>query len=221
MTSALFLQGQIVLDSTSELPNSPPAPRLDRPPLGLPSGSVRALLTLLIVGVVIVEVIRGNPVKLLWTETLMIVLAHYFTSRRFVRLPPDVVKQLETAGHLESETNPLWLPRHSIRALVILAFVGLAVYQYQEHRLFQAETLSILITVFAYLIGVVGRGVLDWWFRSHGGHRAVWWDDLKAATVLLVLGATAMMYFIGRADSLPEKAHLATLGLVLFYFGSR
>jgi hypothetical protein len=30
-----------------------------RPPLGLPSGSVRALLTLLIVAVVITQVVRG------------------------------------------------------------------------------------------------------------------------------------------------------------------
>src|SRR5262249_36360605 len=54
-----------------------------RPPLGLPNGSVRALLTLLIVAVVFVQVARGHQIEALWTETLMIALAHYFTSRRF------------------------------------------------------------------------------------------------------------------------------------------
>ena len=52
-----------------------------------PSGSIRGLLTLLIVAVIIAEVARGRSVEILWTETLMIALAHYFTSRRFIQLP--------------------------------------------------------------------------------------------------------------------------------------
>src|SRR5688572_26309267 len=95
-----------------------------RPPLGLPSGSVRAILTLLIVAVVVVQVIRGTEVERLWIETLMIALAHYFTSRRFISLPPDVIRRLETEGHVEHEAHPLCLPRHSIRAILALTFIG-------------------------------------------------------------------------------------------------
>src|SRR5262245_17810489 len=84
-----------------------------RPPLGLPTGSVRALLTLLIVAVVVCETVRGRPVTELWSETLLIALAHYFTSRRFVGLSPQVLGQLERAGHIPQESNPLFLPRHS------------------------------------------------------------------------------------------------------------
>ena len=65
--------------------NEPTAPPDLRPPLGLPRGSVRALLTLMIVGVVAAKLIRGLQVELLWTETLMIALAHYFTSRQIGR----------------------------------------------------------------------------------------------------------------------------------------
>ena len=82
-----------------------PAPARHRPPLGLPSGSVRALLTLLIVAVVIAQVARGQAVEPLWVETLMIALAHNFTSRRFVSLPPELVRRLEAEGHLEEEAN--------------------------------------------------------------------------------------------------------------------
>ena len=69
-------------------------PPIDWPPLGLPRGSIRAVLTLLIVSVVIVQMIRGQEVGLLWTETLLIALAHYFTSRRLVTLPPDISRRL-------------------------------------------------------------------------------------------------------------------------------
>jgi hypothetical protein len=103
---------------------------------------VRALLTLLIVAVVLVQVARGQEVEPLWTETLMIALAHYFTSRRFIRLAPDVIRRLETEGQVEVESHPLYLPRHSIRAVLMLTFVGFAVYLYQQNQLFQPAALS-------------------------------------------------------------------------------
>ena len=192
-----------------------------RPPLGLPSGSVRALLTLLIVSVVIVQVVRGKEVEPLWTETLMIALAHYFTSRRFIDLAPDVVKHLEAEGHLEIESHPLALPRHSIRALLVLAFVGLAVYLHSEHKLFEPQSLSILGVVFAYLLGIVVRGILAWWTKGRKTPTVQLWEDLKATMVLLVLAITAAVYLFDRPDLLSHQLRNATLGLVLFYFGSR
>jgi hypothetical protein len=189
-----------------------------RPPLGLPGGSVRALLTLLIVAVVVAEVARGRAVESLWVETLMIALAHYFTSRRFVRLSPEVVRRLEAEGYLEGEANPLWLPRHSIRAVVVLAFVGLAVYLHQAGRLWESQALSLLGVVFAYLLGVLARSVWVWW---SGGRPSRRWGDLQAAVVLGVVGITAVAYLAGRPDLIPPQARNVPLGLALFYFGSR
>jgi hypothetical protein len=188
---------------------APPSPAI-RPPLGLPSGSIRALLTLLIVAVVVVQMGRGQEIELLWTETLMIVLAHYFTSRRFIRLSPEVIHRLTEEGQIEAEPRPLYLPRYSIRVLLILAFIGLAVYLYRQERLFHTQALSILGVVFAYLLGSVTR------IRSVRG-----WEDLKAVVVLLVLLSTAVLCLIGRGDWVPHQLRAITLGLVLFYFGSR
>jgi hypothetical protein len=192
-----------------------------RPPLGLPNGSVRALLTLLVVAVVIVEVGRGQEVGPLWTETLMIVLAHYFTSRRFVNLPPDVLSRLEAEGHLETESNPLHLPRHSIRVILAAAFLGLAVYLYRDHRLFDVQPLSLLGVVFAYLLGVTVRGAWAWWKRDHVTKSSRSWEDLKAIVVLAVLLYTAGAFLLNRPDLVPHHLLNVTLGLVLFYFGSR
>jgi len=192
-----------------------------RPPLGLPSGSVRALLTLLIVAVVMVQVARGREVEPLWTETLMIALAHYFTSRRFINLAPDVIRHLEAEGHVETEAHPLYLPRHSIRAILILAFIGLAVYLYRENQLFQLQALSILGVVFAYLLGIVARGLLAWWTKGRQTRTVRGWEDMKAVVVLLVLLFTAGAYLLDRADLVPRQLRNTTLGLVLFYFGSR
>ena len=178
--------------------------------MGLPRGSVRALLTLLIVAVVIVQLARGHEVELLWTETLMIALAHYFTSRRFIRLSPEVIRRLTEEGQIEAEPRPLYLPRFSIRIILVLAFVGLAVYLYRQDRLFQSQAMSILGVVFAYLLGIVGR------LRSAKG-----WEDFKAVIVLLVLLCTAIPCLMDRGDVVPHQLRDITLGLVLFYFGLR
>ena len=90
-------------DSEAQTTRTPIA---HRPPLGLPNGSVRALLTLLIVAVVISQVARGQHVSTLWTETLMIALAHYFSTRRFIKLAPELIHQLEAEGAVETELHP-------------------------------------------------------------------------------------------------------------------
>ncbi len=128
-----------------------------RPPLGLPNGSVRALLTILIVAVVIAQVARGQLVSTLWTETLMIAPAHYFSTRRFIKLPPELIHQLEAAGAVETELHPLYLPNRSIRIMIFAAFGGLAVYLYAQGRLFDSGALSILGVVFAYFFGTIAR----------------------------------------------------------------
>ena len=198
-----------------------PTPVPTRPPLGLPNGSVRALLTLMVVAVVVVLVARGDDVEVLWTETLLIAMAHYFTSRRFINLAPDVLRNLEAEGYLDAESNPLYLPRHTVRVVLILAFVGLAAYLYREHRLFELQTISLLGVVLAYLLGIVVRGLVSWW--AQGGHaRSVrGWEDVKALVVLGVMTYTATAYLVDRPDLVPHHLRSATLGLVLFYFGSR
>lgn len=182
---------------------------------------MRALLTLPIVAVVISQVARNRDLEPLWIETLMIALAHYFTSRRFINLPVDVMRRLEAEGHVEAEENPLYLPRFTIRALIVLAFCGLAVYTYYAGRLFDLRTLSILGVVAAYLLGILMRVLRQWWFRGRTTSRLAGWEDLKAAVVLIVLLAVAGAYLFDRADMVPSQLRNATLGMVLFYFGSR
>ena len=192
------------------------------PPLGLPVGSVRALLTLGIVGVVCMNLVRGDPPDVLWVETLLIALAHYFTSRRFVSLPADVVKRLEAEGVLENERQPLFLPRHSIRFLILGAFVGLAVYLHRENRLLNnGDAISLLGIVFAYLLGSAVRTVTGWLSRNRKTPPKRFWADARAVIVLAALATIAIPQFLDQRQVFHDNVHRAALGLVLFYFGSR
>lgn len=140
----------------------------------------------------------------------MIALAHYFTSRRFIKLSPEAIHRLTEEGQIDSESRPLYLPRYSIRTILILAFLGLTIYLYQQGRLFQSQAVAILGVVFAYLLGIVAR------MRSVRG-----FEDLKAIVVLVVLLCTAVPSLIDRSEWVPHQLRDITLGLVLFYFGSR
>jgi hypothetical protein len=192
-----------------------------RPPLGLPTGSVRALLTLLILAVVVHEIVLGRHVAVIWTETLVIALAYYFTYRRFVSLPRDVLVRLEQEGALPREPNPLGLPRHSIRVLIVLTIVGLGTYLYRENRLLEQQVLTIFGTALCYLLGVFISSFTAWCSKGHKTLAAHVWEDFKAVGVLLVIAATATLYFLGSPDLVPGWLQTTAVGLVLFYFGSR
>ena len=150
------------------------------PPLGLPVGSVRAILTLFVVSIVTLSVARGHDLDLVWTETLMIALAHYFTSRRFVSLPPEVLARIQKEGVLEYEGNPLFLPRHSIRLLIVGSFIALGVFLYRQQRLWEPRAISLLGIVAAYALGAIARSISSW-FGSRTGRRAsAGWGRLQS-----------------------------------------
>ncbi len=192
------------------------------PPLGLPTGSVRALLTLIVMAVVATKMVLNQPMESLWIETLLITLAHYFTSRRFVALSPQVMQRLEQEGVIEKERHPLYLPKNSIRTIIVGTFIGIGVFLYQEKRLFkEPESLALLCLVFAYLLGSIVRGITQWWTRRQPKPASGTWGDLRALIVLgaLLIAAVPELFF-------PEmKVHpvvdRVSLGLTLFYFGSR
>src|SRR5438105_1135441 len=102
-----------------------------RYPLGLPSGSVRALLTMIVVAVTCSDILNGRKIDPIWAETLMVALAHYFTSRRFVQLSPEVLRRFEAEGVITKEPLPLYLPRGTIRLMILAAFTGVFAFQFQ------------------------------------------------------------------------------------------
>lgn len=191
------------------------------PPLGLPVGSVRALLTLMVVGVVVSGIALRREVNTLWIETLLIALAHYYTSRRFVALPPDIRQRLENEGVLDKEQNPLFLPKHSIRFIILAAFIGLGVYLHNEGRLFEPQAIALLGTLAAYAAGLVWRGFSGWLNRKRTKPASGYLGDLRALLVLLILAVDAGFEVYGHSELLPREFHQVAMGLLLFYFGSR
>ncbi len=198
------------------------APRV-RKVLGLPPGSIRALLTLMTVGYIVAQTARGIQVSLLWFESLMIVLAHYFAHRRFVALSPAVRERLRAESLIEDEPNPLYLPKHSLRTIIVLAFAGLAVYLESQGRLRDKVSAPVFISVGSYFLGIGVGTLVAWWNRGKPRVDASWFESTKAAVTLFGVAAEILIQIFGWQHQIPygDKLEGVPLALMLFYFGSR
>ena len=213
---------RLLMDRKTRAPLLLMAPR-PKKTLGLPPGSIRALLTLMTVGFIVVQTARGIQVSLLWFESLMIVLAHYFAHRRFVPLSPAMREKLKAEDLIEDESYPLNLPRHSLRTIIVLAFVGLAIYLACQGRLRDRVAAPVFISVGSYFLGIGFGAVVAWWNKGKPATGASWFEDVKAVITLIAVALAIVVQIFGWQQSIPfgDKLEALPLALMLFYFGSR
>ncbi|MDR3633935.1 MAG: hypothetical protein P4L84_09030 [Isosphaeraceae bacterium] len=213
--------------SQTELAPTPSADWKRLYAFGWPAGSVRALMALIVFGTIwallVLRPEREVPEYL--RDLLFIVLGHYFA----VRSRASTVD--ENPG-----PPPLYLPRGSVRILLIAGFVGVAFLLRRHERLFQIEQnpgVVTLLLVFGFLLGVVLKQVGTWW-AGRGQATPRIWEDLRA---LVSLSAAALLAVVVWDQFLPGSPHwglheiklgLGRLGpahllsaIVGFYFGAR
>lgn len=181
--------------------------------LGLPAGSIRALLALAMFGAVWTHLLV-NPEHRLpeYLQNLMfIILGHYFAAR----------------GKPASETpgpNPLWLPRGVMRVVFIAGFVVIAALLVQQgHARFDdpgslSPGILTLVLVAGFLLGVVTTKLVC----ARKLPRPV--EDIRAvlslaAAVVLVL----MVFDVWEPPLSIQRFWIEDVlaAMVGFYFGSR
>jgi hypothetical protein len=203
-----------------------------RYPLGLPPGSVRAILALgtqaLLWAMTVFEVRKGGdvvmPLLFVYLLFLMLfVLAHYFGSHG-----------KSIGRHLDSG-SALGLPAGTVRLVLIASAIGLAVYLYLHPPKGIMPTapdtpkqIAFMLTVLlgAYVVG----GVLSGAARAlGGGETPYWFQDIHAWFALLalvVLTILMLLYFnnahVATENQVPlDHVEAVLTGLVGLYFGSR
>jgi hypothetical protein len=197
--------------------------------LGLPSGSIRALLALLIFAttwsLLVLRPSREVPDYL--RDLLFIIMGHYFAARR------------RSDQGDEPGPPPLYLPRGSVRLILIAGSAAVALVLFQRGQLTTPRSnpgVVTLLLVGGFLLGVVLNAVSD--ALSERGYRPPRLaEDLRAlvslaaALILVVLVLNRLLLFFPqeRIDAIlspwvlidrygPEHVLAAVVG---FYFGSR
>jgi hypothetical protein len=197
--------------------------------LGLPAGSVRALLAVLIFattwGLLIVKPNQEVPDYV--RDLLFIIMGHYFAVRR------------RSGPAEEPGPPPLYLPRGSVRLFLVVGSMAVAVLLFRWGRLTTLDDnpgVVTLLLIGGFLLGVAVNTVSTWWRdRGHQTPRIV--EDLRAlismaaAVILAILvwNQVLVLFPTNSVDALlTSRVHLGRFGVehilaavVGFYFGSR
>jgi hypothetical protein len=195
--------------------------------LGMPAGSIRALLAFMVLAVLWLLALYGMtpdgkiPVAFIYLQYVMIlILAHFFAAHG------------STIGTHISHRSPLWLPSGSVRFILLAGDLGLIVWLFSRQREFapvpEGHLALPLILISGFILGyLVTKLVLAF---SAGGQLPFWFQDVQAWFALLaVIGlfVIALVYLVIRPN-VPENLHFdmttvetIVAAIVGFYFGAR
>src|SRR5271165_795018 len=123
---------------------------------GLPAGSVRALLAILIFattwGLLIVKPNEEVPDYV--RDLLFIIMGHYFATRH------------RSGAAEEPGPPPLYLPRGTVRFFLVVGSIAVAVVLFRRGRLIALDEnpgVVTLLLVGGFLLGVGLNAVATWW----------------------------------------------------------
>jgi hypothetical protein len=197
--------------------------------LGWPPGSVRAMLSLLVVVLICTlmlipprEAGKPTPIPAYLLYLLFLVLGHYFAARGHMRGVSDAWNQ-----------QPLYLPRGCVRLFILVSLVGTCIYRYiSDEAGFESQWLLSVQALQAYpmlpviiLLGFSAGALLR---MIIGRYPPPMWQDLEAwlsLIAVLLMGVGTMIHLVidpslSEPMSLPFWEGLLS-GVVAFYFGER
>jgi hypothetical protein len=205
-----------------------PQIRAPRQPLGLPAGSVRALLLLMILGLVWALMLFPEEKEIripLYLYYLMFLgLGHFFAAHGH-----------SIAGAATGHASPLHLPRGTLRVIFFLGFLGVLGYRYYLHRSFDdllklqepllQQTYLPLVILGGFFFGVFLNRVIG----SMVGFSPPFQDILAWLALLATLGlcAEALIQLVINPSLEPERRiqlgswHVVLSGIISLYFGAR
>lgn len=142
--------------------------KIEDEPLGMPRGTVRALMTILLVAFPFGYIISGKEIPGLIINIIFVVVAFYFEARRggHEKLK-EIVDEIKTTDivieDLRKPKKPLYLPKYSVRFLLVVMLVITQIMIFlQPSVTFQiTNTLAdLLLIIILFIIGASFRSIL-------------------------------------------------------------
>lgn len=137
-------------------------------PLGMPRGTVRALITIMLVAFPFGYIMTGGEIPGLIVNIIFIVVAFYFEARRSEREKlKQIVDEVKTSDiiieDVRKEKKPLYLPKYSVRFLVVvmLVIVQIMIFLQPGFSFQVTNTLTdLLLIIGLFIIGSFFRSIL-------------------------------------------------------------
>lgn len=142
--------------------------KIEDEPLGMPRGTVRALMTILLVAFPFGYIISGKEIPGLIINIIFVVVAFYFEARRSGHEKlKEIVDEIKTTDivieDLRKPKKPLYLPKYSVRFfLVVMLVITQIMIFLQPSVTFQiTNTLAdLLLIIILFIIGASFRSIL-------------------------------------------------------------
>lgn len=196
------------------------------PPLALPVGSVRALITLATLGSVWYHQFQGLAIPPVLGDTLLLVLGYYFGTRNASSPAAPAGADALAGAAADRESNPkdpLFLPRGMIRILIVVGFAAIAMKLFNEGK-FDPRNPPPEFPI-PLLGGFLGAGITRGGFARIGKMLAVRITNMighlfALSTLIVVLGYCGAAA-AGMGDWLTTETSAIFAGVVGFYMGKR
>lgn len=216
----------------TSLQESNPAPNVNwrkLHALGLPEGSVRAILAVAIFSTIWILLVKQPDQEIpdYLRDLLFIIMGHYFASRR------------RSATQPHPGPPPLFLPRGTIRLVLFGGFIAVGVVMFRGGRFrdpLHNPGVVTLMLVSGFLLGVAVAKVGEWW-NGRGHQVPRWIEDLRALVAIFAACALILLVwnrfdhvFVLKKPQMFDRLNLRfgkygpehILGAIVgFYFGSR
>jgi hypothetical protein len=202
---------------------------MPRHALGMPPGSVRALLALMVVMLVCALMLipphdpnNPTPIPAYLLFLTFLILGHYFASRGNTRGQTDAWNR-----------QPLNLPRGCIRLLLLASLTATTIYRFSSdptgfEKQLDASVKSLgempilpVVLLASFFVGALLRMLI-------GQHPPAWFQDIEAwvSLIAVLLMAVATLIHLVIKPSLSQDLNLSVWECILsavvaFYFGER
>lgn len=188
-------------------------------PLRLPRGSVRALVTLVLLGTFWTLVLlgteaspdaEGREIPPILGYLVLLIVGYYFGAR--------------SGPVREDVRGPLFLPRGTIRAIIIGGSCVAGYFSWSAGRLrLAAEDPSFIVLACAgaLLLGFLIRKAADLISRGKASKPRRWFENVKSVLVLMATAVVALLSVFQLEDPGTDNFLLVAGAIVGFYFGSR
>jgi hypothetical protein len=179
-------------------------------PLGLPAGSVRALLLLCLAARAILSLRADGTIPPWLVTALILSAASYFAARAAAN-----ARRRTQGGETLRETHPLGLPAGFVRTL-FLAAVAYGTWLWFDRHGSGAVNAPVAWILLAYVVGLVARLVLSKLRlpEDPGAGKA----DHLLALVSLIAGLALP---VGKSSDMPGFAEPLLAAVVVHYFATR
>lgn len=191
------------------------------PPLNLPVGSVRALITLAVLGTVWAQLARSLPVNDVLQNTLLLVLGYFFGAHATGKMAPADGFARKLEGE-DDPHSPLYLPSGTIRLLIVVGFGAVAFKLFQDGKVHSQEDLP---PVFTLVASFLGGGASKIGFKRMAKMIAQSFLNKVGHTIALTTLGVVFVYCAavatGHDAELPSKFTTGFMAITGFYLGRR